>query len=167
MNRNKNGKLSGIKFCIWTDVEKNRLVELKRTINDLEQESFRNYDLIPEIQLEEDGLTTSLEFFYPEIKRTIILLKNFLYKQKINKNIHTNCIDQVNNETTVYGRENNLHLMAKNVASVVSKPSEQYDLSTLASKIKIVGAFTMYTSLGRLGYQFGILSNFALMIFYF
>lgn len=76
-----------------------RLKILTETMKKFMNKSEQFWDM----QLEYDGINTSLEFLKPEIKRTIIMLKICLYRQKNEKNNS----DEGNNNATLNSKHKN------------------------------------------------------------
>lgn len=73
-----------------------RLKDLKKIMNKNESELFIKNEQYSELQLECDGISASIGYLNIEIKRTIIMLKTCLYKQRIKKNISINEITTIN-----------------------------------------------------------------------
>lgn len=61
---------------------KARLKILGEEINKILSEPIMKHEQFRDMQLEYDGISMSLEYLRPETKRTIIILKICLYKQK-------------------------------------------------------------------------------------
>lgn len=84
-----------------TKVMRVRLKILRKKINEILSEPVVKYVQFRDMQLEYDGISVSLEYIGLETKRTIIMLKICLYKQK-NGNISTtnNSVEQ--NSTSIH-----------------------------------------------------------------
>lgn len=75
-----------------TKTMKIRQEKLEKIIKNCTKKQFIENEQIWDIQLEYDGIRSGLEYLKPEIKRTIIMLKICLYRQKNGKN---NCVNPV------------------------------------------------------------------------
>lgn len=83
-----------------TKTMKIRRENLEKIIKNYTNERFIASDQSWDLQLEYDGISTSLEYLKPEIKRTIIMLKICLYRQKtvcVNPAEKSDCAEMTSN----------------------------------------------------------------------
>lgn len=112
-----------------------RLKELRKTMNENKSKSYIKSDEYAEMQVEFDCINVGIGYLNIETKRTIIMLKICLYRQKsekiisINKKTTISSVDQKNNfietnkgeEKSAYrdaGKQNNLEREGKNIFSI-------------------------------------------------
>lgn len=106
-----------------------RLKELTKMINENTNKSFINSDENEEIRTESEYLCISKAYLNVDIKRTVIMLKIYLYRQKIeiknsiNEITTTSSVDENNG----FGETNNSN--EKSTSTISDKIDEQYKKS--------------------------------------
>lgn len=84
-----------------------RLKDLEETINENTVELSIKNEQYREMILEHNGISASIGYLNIEVKRTIIMLKICLYKQKIGKIAKNELVESNNSEKSTFISEHN------------------------------------------------------------